>query len=66
MKQSARKPTQQQNGQEDSNKRHGDGNNGKRYFLTALKRRITRGEALFYVARDIFDDDNGVINHKAG
>ncbi|MND67465.1 hypothetical protein D3C80_588810 [compost metagenome] len=48
------------------NQREGQGDNGKADFARALERGCQRLFAFFDIARDIFDDHDGVIDHKSG
>src|SRR5208337_736196 len=55
----------QQNGNEDGNQRDADGQDRKANFAGALEGRLHGRHTLLEIARDVLDDDNGIVNDKA-
>ena len=55
-----------QDGNEDGDQRNADGKNGEADFLRAFEGGGKRVHAVFEMARDVFHDHDGVVDHETG
>ena len=56
----------QQNRDKDGDQGRAHGEHGKSNFFRAAIGSLDRGHALFNEARDVFENDDGVVHHESG